>query len=179
MKSKNIFSLVIKIMGLIALWKTVMALGILFSGFGMLSFILSGNGAMMSLMMFATFMTILLSFLLPLIVSWLCLFRTDQLIKLLKLDDDSTLPEYTDSKMIYHVLVIVLGVLLLMNGAGDFITYDYKTDSKTEMINNVVNVTKSTNIHANYFALIEIAAGFLLLLRAEKISSRLYEKINS
>jgi len=179
MKSKDLYSLVIKIMGLIALWKTVMAIGLLFSGFGMLSFLLSGNGAAMSLMMFVTFLTILLSFILPLIISWLCLFRTNHLIQLLKLDDNGTLPELSDKKVIYHVLVIVLGVLLLISGTGDFISYDYKTDTKTEMLNSVVNITKSTNIHVNYFALLEIAAGFFLLLRADKISSRLNEKLNS
>ncbi|HPX98520.1 MAG TPA: hypothetical protein PK938_01425 [Bacteroidaceae bacterium] len=86
----------------------------------------------------------------------------------------------------YYVLIIVLGVIFIIHGSGNFIGFGYKTDTHTQYITNqttnfnqkssdaynqkITSVTDSKNTNINYFALVEIIIGLIFLFKAVGIS---------
>lgn len=189
MKTRELYSIVLKIIGLIALWQTVnMISAIVLSGFGIFSMIFSIGIQMVGGFLIASAFAIILQTVLPLILAIYCLFRTDTLLKILKLDDDTFLELLTDRKVIYHILVLSFGVFLLANGANGFLNIDIKADTKTEMLQavnaignpqHVVNVIESKGYKINVFALIEMFIGFYLLIKSRSISEKIMGRFDT
>lgn len=189
MKTRELYSIVLKVIGLISLWQFVsMISAIVLSGFGVFSMIFSSGSQMIGGFLFASTFAIILQTVVPLIIAIFCLFRTDTLLKALRLNDDITLELLTERKVIYHILVLSFGVFLLANGANGFLNVDIKADTKTEMLQamnnignspNVVSVIESKNYKINYFALIEMLIGLYLLVKSRSISGRIMGRFDS
>lgn len=189
MKTRELYSIVLKVIGLISLWQFIsMISAIVLSGFGVFSLIFSSGSQMIGGFLIASTFAIILQTVVPLIIAIFCLFRTDTLLKVLRLNDDITLELLTERKVIYHILVLSFGVFLLANGANGFLSVDIKADTKTEMLQavnnignspNVVSVIESKNYKINYFALIEMLIGLYLLVKSRSISGIIMGRFDS
>lgn len=189
MKTRELYSIVLKIIGLIALWHSVtMISAVIMSGFALVTALSSPWGNSIGGFFVASILTIVIHGVLSLMIAFYCLLRTEILIKALKLDDDTTLELVTDRKVIYHVLILSFGVFLLGNGANGFLVVEFNTDTKTGMLQtmnnigndpNAVSIIESKNYKMNILALIELLVGFYLLLKSRSISERLLGKVDS
>jgi hypothetical protein len=194
MKTKDLLSITLKIIGIIAFWKAIQAFAIVFSGIGIFSFLFSNNQQPNSFFMITVALTMILSFLLPLIVGILFLFRTEKVLSIIKFEEHDKIVLSLNKLVIYHLIVIVFGLLAVIHGAGNFLEHNYKTDTQTEYIKSadsahnhsadpagqekvVVTNSKTTNI--NYFALIEILLGIILLAKATDFAKKIEKNFDS
>lgn len=183
MKTRELYSIVLKIIGLIALWQFLSMLSVIvMSGFGVFSMIFSSGNRVAGGFIMASAFAIVLQTVVPLIIAIYCLFRTATLLKALRLDEDGRLELLTDRKVIYHVLILSFGVFLLANGANGFLNVNFNTDTKTDMLQalntvdispNSVSVMESKNFKINVLSLIEMLIGWYLLVKSRSISEKI------
>lgn len=189
MKTRELYSIVLKIIGLLSLWQFITMIStIILSGFGMFSMLFSNGGQVLFGFLIASVFAILLQTVLPLIISIYCLFRTDTLLRVLKLDEDSTLELLSERKVLYHLAILSFGVFLFANGAHGFMSVDIKTETTTGMLNamnninnssNGVNIMESKNYHVNIIALIESLIGLIVLIKSKTITDWALSRIDS
>jgi len=183
MKTKDLLSITLKIIGLIAFWKAIQSFGAMISGIGVFSSIFSNNNHMDSFFMITIGLAMILNFLLPLIIAILFLFKTEKVLSIIKIKEQKNIVLNLNKLVLYHMIIIVFGFMTIMHGAGNFIMFNYKTDSKTEYTTNNVSpnnqskqekvfVTNSKSKNINYFALIEIILGIILLSKATEIAKK-------
>lgn len=175
MKVNTLFTIVIKIAGLVALWKFLMSLSGIVMALGLFSSV--GNGFQGSGFMASIALSMLLTTGVTGALAFISLFCTDAIIRLLNIDGEQTIDVGENKAMIFKALVIIGAILLIVNGATDALSYDYKTDTNnnTNITNGVVqnntNVTNSQTKRVNYFAFLELVLGALALLRGAAVSS--------
>lgn len=194
MKTKDVLSITLKIIGLIAFWKAIQTFGAVISGIGIFSSLFANNDQMNSSFMIAIGLALILNFLLPLLVAILFLFRTEKVLSIIKNKEHDNVDLNLNKLVLYHMIIIVFGFLTIIHGAGNFIEFNYKTDTKTEYTtNNVshdnqspnitsqekVSVTNSKSKNINYFALVEIIFGIILLIKATQIAKQLERNFDS
>lgn len=187
MKIKDVLSVTLKIIGLIAFWKAIQTFGTVISGIGIFSSLFANNNHMNSSFMIAIGLTMILNFILPLIVAMLFLFRTEKVLSIMKIKEHDNVHLNLNKLVLYHMIMIVFGCTIIMHGAGNFLEINYKTDTKTEYTTNNVStndqspkttkqekvfVTNSKSKNINYFALIEIIVGIILLAKATDIAKK-------
>ncbi|MBU2950907.1 hypothetical protein KO493_09370 [Tamlana agarivorans] len=183
MKIRDLFSITLKIIGLIAFWKAIQTFGVMISGIGVFSSIFSHNNHMNSSFMITIGLAMVLNFLLPLIVAILLLFKTEKILSIIKIKEQENVVLNINKLVLYHMIIIVFGFMTIMHGAGNFIMFNYNTDTKTEYTTNNVStnnqskqekviVTNSKSKNINYFALIEIILGIILLSKARGIAKK-------
>jgi len=190
MKKSTLFEIVIKITGLIALWHAVMASPSLFTGFAILTSTLSNfgtQGGFMAIIGATMFLNVAVAG----FFAYLCLMKTGTLMGLFKFDTDEELDLKTNRNVLFDVAVFLAAILMLITGLTNFISYDYKTDYKTETVNQMSNdqtstgqmATNSTSIesqtrHVNYFAIVQILAGVFLLSNGSVVANWLMRRYN-
>ena len=194
MKVNDILSVALKIIGLIAFWKAIQTFGAVISGIGIFSSVFANSGQMNFSFMIAIGLAMILNFILPLIVAILFLFRTEKVLSLIKIQENDNVDLSLNKSVIYHLLVLVFGCFIIIHGSGNFIEFNYKTDTKTEYtINNAsfdnqrpdqrrqenTIVTNSKTKNINYFALIELILGIVLLVKASEIARKLEKNFDS
>lgn len=187
MKTKDILSITLKIIGLIAFWKAIQTFGAVISGIGIFSSLFANNDHMNSSFMIAIGLAMILNFLLPLIVSILFLFRTEKVLSIIKINEHDNVDLNLNKLVLYHMIIIVFGFMLIIHGAGNFLEFNYNTDTKTEYTTNNIStnnqlpnttrqekvfVTNSKSKNINYFALIEIILGIILLTKATEFAKK-------
>ncbi|MDO5576467.1 MAG: hypothetical protein Q4F84_05260 [Fibrobacter sp.] len=198
MKTKDLISITLKIIGLIAFWKAIQAFVAMISVFGKYSSILKMDGMINAFSMFTMVLAVILSFVLPLVVAFFFLFRTENVLSILKIKDQGEVALDVNKLVVYHMLVIAFGFIILIHGAGGFMEFNYSTNTtKTEYIkSNSINQahgvvhqpgfgnqdniieSKTTDKNFNYLALIEIIIGIVLLKNATGIAKKLDGKID-
>lgn len=192
MKIKNLFSLAIKIMGLVALWKAIVSFGLLITGIGVLFTV---NNLAFGSFMFVIALSMILSFFMPLCIAYFFILKTDKVVSKIKIDEESKIDLNLKKGVIYHIIVLSFGIMFIIYGSSSFLSFDYKTDTKTTHIQNkkydedkkehnvdgsdTVSTTYSKNKKVNYFALIEIIMGIVLLTRASDISRKIERNFDS
>ncbi len=194
MKSKDLILITLKIIGLIAFWTAIQTFSGVISGIGIFSSLFANNDHMNTSFMIAIGLAMILNFVLPLIVAILFLFRPEKILSIIKIKEHGEIDLKLDKLVLYHMIVIVFGFLLIIHGAGNFIEVNYKTDTKTEYtVNNVLTYnqspntarqnkifeTNSTSKNINYFSLIEIMMGIILLTQATEIAKKIERKFDS
>lgn len=194
MKTKDLIAVTLKIIGLIAFWKAIQTFGAMISGIGIFSSTFANNDQMNASFMIAIGLAMILNFVLPLIVAIVFLFRTEKVITLLKIKEDNNINLNQNKLVLYHMIIIVFGFMITIHGAGNFIEFNYKTDTKTENTTNHVSsdnqqpnstkqekvfVTNSKSKNINYFALIEIILGIVLLTKATEIAMKVERNFDS
>ncbi len=189
MKTRELYSIVLKIIGLITLWRFLTLISVIaLSGFGFFTVLSSSEGQMHVGYLYASVFASLLQMLIPLLISIFCLFSTDTILRLLKLDDDSTLELLSERKVLYHLAVLSFGVFLCAYGAHGFLTTNYKSES-TEAVSqaitqlndssNVVHIKESTNYSVNILSLIISLIGLWILSKSRKVSEWVLRRIES
>jgi len=180
MKLISLLQIVLKVVGIIAFWEFIKAFTSLMVGLGLFSS--QGNSSLHN--SFTTLMissTVLNSILIG-TLAYLCLFKTNKLLSLLKINAGETIDVRADKKAVYHILILCAGVLIVINGLTNFLTFDYKTETKTELTsphNNSAGTfenkeyltqTESKTKHVNFFAFIEIIIGMIFLAKSDVIT---------
>ncbi len=189
MKTRELYSIVLKIIGLISLWHLVTILfPILFSGVFLSKMLFSAVNLVPVSYLSASLFVMILQLALVLVISIYCLFRTETLLKVLKLNDDSTLEILSERKVLYHLLVLSFGVFLFADGLNSFYTINTKTDTISDMskamytVNNtlsIVQMTESKNYSLNYFAFIELLIGLILLIKSRAVTKWILCRVDS
>ncbi|TCC98971.1 hypothetical protein [Pedobacter psychroterrae] len=149
MKKSTLFELAIKITGLVALWHAVMASPTLFAGFTIFASALSNfgtQGGFMAILGISMFLNIAVAG----FFAYLCLMKTGMLLRLFKFDNEEELDLKTEKKVFFEIAVFLAAIMLLISGLTNLVSYDYKTDYKTETINQMTNNQISTNTYS-YF----------------------------
>jgi len=183
MKSTTLFTIALKLTGLIALWQFIQSLSGLITGVGLVSMLagnLYGGNYFMALIGFSMLINVVIigAF------AFFCLFRTNILLKLFGMDDPEVIATEHNQITFLKSLVLAIAVLITISGISGFLSYNYNTETKTEQnINPQTNVfdTRTTTIHTetkkvNYLAIVEILAGVLLLSNITSVANRLAEK---
>ncbi|MFA9390339.1 MAG: hypothetical protein ACERKD_11045 [Prolixibacteraceae bacterium] len=191
MKTKELFFLTLKIIGIIALWKAIQTFPAVIGGIGLFSSFFWHTS---QLFLLTVAISILFTFVLPLITGLILLFKTEKVVSVLQLYGNSQIDVPIKKMDFYRLIIISFGVLIILHGAVNFLVYDYKTDTKTEYntTNTTTNqqipqtsknekliITKTTNKKFNYFALIELIFGIVLLSKTTVFSVKLYPYLNS
>lgn len=189
MKTRELYSVVFKIIGLIATWQFVtMFFTLTLSGFGVLTMLFSPSAQLVVGYLIATVFVLLLQTGIPLVIAIYCLFHTDKLLRVFKLEDDSTLDLVSERKVLYHLVVLSFGVYLFADGASEFLSVDYKTDTSSQLMpainawkdpSNAVRLTESKTQHVNFVAFIELLIGVVVLLKSTKIAGWVMNRMNS
>ncbi|HTO16347.1 MAG TPA: hypothetical protein VLZ83_11280 [Edaphocola sp.] len=194
MKTKDLISIALKIIGLIAFWKAIQTFGAMINGIGIFSSLFMNNDQMNSSFMIAIGLAMILNFILPLIVAILFLFRTEKVLSIIKIKVQDDIVLNLNKLILYHVIIIVFGFITIIHGAGNFVEYNYQTDTKTEYTTKNVStnnqspsntnqkkiiVTNTTSKNINYFALIEIILGIILLTKATEIAKKVERNFDS
>lgn len=86
MKTKELFSITLKIIGLIAFWKSVQTFGTMITGIGTYSMIHASDAPADKSYMFAIVLTSILNFVLPLLVAIIFIFNTEKVLSIIKID---------------------------------------------------------------------------------------------
>ncbi len=190
MKPKQIISITLKIIGVIAFWKAVQAspallniAGVISSYLGMSSQVGAGG-----LFLFTIVLSMAASIAVPLAVAYFFILKTDIIIPYFGLEDESIGELNVREQTIYRLVVIVFAFVVILSGANNFISYTYNTNINTEYVTNNTNnfnqsqgfnneqrvtTTKTNSKHVNYFALAEIILGVILLVKEKKYAQKL------
>jgi len=189
MKTRELYSIVLKIIGLISLWHLVtIFFGILLSGVGSFNMLFSAGSLAPVGFLLTSLIVMILELALMLIISIYCLFRTETLLKVLKLNDDSTLEILSERKVLYHLVVLSFGVFLFADGLNSFYTINIKTDTISDMSKamytvkntlSIVQVTESRNYSLNFFAFIELVIGLILLIKSRAVTKWILCRVDS
>lgn len=183
MKIKNLLRIVLKLLGLIALWHAIKAFPTIVTGVGIITSSVSNT------FMFFIAFAMLLNFVVPLVVALLFLFKTEGLLSVLKLDEIKDAELKTDRSLLMFALVIFLGVFVLIHGTGNFINTSYNSSTNTHYTTNnsqsgakktseKITENKSSSTTVNYFSLVEIVLGGLVLVKSSRMASFLEAKLD-
>jgi hypothetical protein len=85
MTRKTLFEIALKIVGLLALWNFLLSLGGIITVFSIFTMFLSNGGLQNSFMGFIA-LNMLFTILIPGIIAFCCLFKTQKIMSILKLD---------------------------------------------------------------------------------------------
>lgn len=195
MNTKTLFEIALKIVGLLALWNFLQSLGGIGIAFGIFKMFASGGGLQNQFMGYIAF-NMVFTVIIPAIIAFFCLFRTQRLISILKLDEGASDKIALDHRVVYNVLVLVTAVFIFMHGCANCITYSYNRNTNTEtnfsynqdpksennVNNKLVKDTTSVNQNeiknVNYFAFAEIIIAIMLFLKSAEIASWLFRRYN-
>jgi hypothetical protein len=191
MNRKTLFEIALKIIGLLALWNFLQSVGGIGIAFGIINMFASGEGLQNQFMGFIAINTIA-TVIIPGIIAFFCLFRTQRLSAILKLDAGAEDKVDLDPKIVYNLFVIGIAVVIFMHGCANCMIFSYNRDTKTETnvsynqditSNNNINdnvvkdtstVTKKETKNLNYLAFAEIIIGVMVFLKSAEISNWLY-----
>jgi len=180
--------------GLIAFWKSIQAVGTIIYGIGMFSPLFENNEQIETSFIITFGLAIILNFILPLAVAIIFLFKTEKVLSLIKTKKESQIDLPIDKPTFYYIIVITFGFMIITHGTGNFLHVNYKTNTITEHTKissatsnqtpNIINekkvsVTNSKSKNVNYFALIEILFGIILISKASDISRQIEKRLDS
>lgn len=194
MNPKELITITLKIIGLIAFWKSIQTFGVVVSGIGIFSSLFMNYNPMNTSFMLGIGLAMILNFILPLLVAIFFIFRTNKVLTILKVKEQSNIDLNLNKLVLYHMIIIVFGFMIIIHGAGNFLDFNYKTDTKTEYVTNnvstdnlapnntkqekvIVTDYKSKNI--NFFALIEVILGIIFLIKATEIAKKIERNFDS
>ena len=126
MKLISLLQIFLKVVGIIALWEFIKAFSSLIFSVGVFSSSLNSFTALM------VSSTVLNSALIG-AFAYLCLFKTNKLLSVLQINAEEFIDVRADKKVVYHILILCAGVLIVINGLTNFLSFNYKTETKTEI----------------------------------------------
>jgi hypothetical protein len=195
MKRKTLFEIALKITGLLALWNFLQSVGGIGIAFGILNMFASGAGIQNQFMGFIAINTIA-SVIIPGLIAFFCLFRTQRISSILKLEAGAEEKVDLNPRVVYNLFVLAIAVVIFMDGCAKCMIFSYNRDTKTETnisynqdpaSNNDINdnvtrdtssVTQKETKNVNYLAFAEIIMGIIIFLKSAEISHWLYRRYN-
>jgi len=183
MNKKTLFEIILKIVGLVALWNFLQSLGGIAVAFGILKMFANGAGGQNDFMGFIA-INMLATIVIPGLIAFYCLYRTNTMLYLLRLDVNGTDSLNLNPKVVYHIFVLASALIIFMHGCANFMIVNYNRDFHTEsnivngVINNAPSVNEKETNNVNYLAFAEIIIGILLLLKSADMSSWLFRRYN-
>jgi hypothetical protein len=195
MNRKTLFEIAIKIIGLLALWNFLQSVGGIGIAFGILKMFASGAGLQNQFMSFIAINTIA-TVIIPGVIAFFCLFRTQRLNSILKLDAGAEEKVTLDPRIVYNLLVLGIAAVIFMHGCANCLIFSYNRDTKTEtnisynqdptssskvndnVVRDTSSVTQKETKNVNYLAFAEIIMGIMIFLKSAEISHWLYRRYN-
>jgi hypothetical protein len=195
MNRKTLFEISLKVIGLLALWNFLQTVGGVGIAFGILKMFANGAGLQNQFMGFIAINTIA-SVMIPGVIAFFCLFRTQRLSSMLKLDAGAEDNVDLNPRIVYNLFVLGISVVIFMHGCANCMIFSYNRDTKTEtnfsynqdptsnnnIDNNLVrdtsSVTQKETQNINYLAFAEIIMGIMIFLKSAEISHWLYRRYN-
>lgn len=193
MNIKTLFEIALKIVGLLALWNFLQSVGGIGIAIGIFKMFASGGGLQNEFMGFIAF-NMLVTVIIPGVIAFFCLFRTQRLSSMLRLDANATDKVNLDPRILYNIFVLVTAVFIFMHGCANCMIYSYNRDTNTEtnysynqdptsknnISNKIVNDTSSVNQkeikNVNYFAFAEIIIAVIAFLKSAEIADWLFRR---
>jgi hypothetical protein len=181
MNRKTLFEIALKIVGLLALWNFLQSLGGIAGVFGILKMFASGGGLQNEFMGFIA-INMLGTMVIPGIIAFYCLYRTERVIYMFKLDVSGSERLSLNPRVVYHMFILASALVIFMHGCANFMVVSYNRDIRTEsnMNNGVVNnasfVNEKETSTVNYLAFAEIAIGILVLVKSAEITEWLFRR---
>jgi len=177
MKSSTLFTLAIKITGLVALWHFIQSAPTLLAGLGLITSMLTNLGTQGGFMALVS-LTMFLNVFVAGAFAFLCLLRTGLLLRFFNFGNDEIVDLKTNKSVFFDVAVFIAGILMLINGLNGFVTYNYKTDTNqtstfNQQSNSFQNATTQVNSQTktvNYFSMILIFFGIVFIVKGPNIS---------
>ena len=183
MNRKTLFEIALKIIGLLALWNFLQSVGGIVIAFGIFKMFTSGAGLQNQFMGFIA-INLIATMIIPGVIAFFCLFRTQRLSSILKLNAGAEDKVNLDPRIVYNLFVLAISVVIFMHGCANYMIFSYNRDTKTEtnFNNNVVNdtssITQKETKNVNYLAFAEIIMGIMIFLKSAEISHWLYRRYN-
>lgn len=195
MNRKTLFEISLKIIGLLALWNFLQSVGGVGIAFGILKMFANGAGLQNQFMGFIAINTIA-TVMIPGVIAFFCLFRTQRLSSILRLNAGAEDKVDLDPRIVYNLFVLAISVVIFMHGCANCMIFSYNRDTKTETnfsynqdpasTNNIDNnlvrdtssVTQKETKNVNYLAFAEIVLGIMIFLKSAEISHWLYRRYN-
>jgi hypothetical protein len=195
MNRKTLFEISLKVIGLLALWNFLQTVGGVGIAFGILKMFANGGGLQNQFMGFIAINTII-TVIIPGVIAFFCLFRTQRLSSMLKLDAGAEDKVDLNPRIVYNLFVLGISVVIFMHGCANCMIFSYNRDTKTEtnfsynqdptrknnIDNNLVrdtsSVTQKETKNVNYLAFAEIIMGIMIFLKSAEISHWLYRRYN-
>jgi hypothetical protein len=181
MTRKTLFEIALKIVGLLALWNFLLSLGGIITVFSIFTMFLSNGGLQNSFMGFIA-LNMLFTILIPGIIAFCCLFKTQKIMSILKLDIGGADEINFKPRMVYMILILVSGVALFMHGCANSLVYGYNRETKTESsisdgaVKNGTIVSQKETKNVNYLAFAEVIIGIMLFLKSAEITDWLLQR---
>ena len=183
MNRKTLFEIALKIIGLLALWNFLQSVGGIGIAFGILKMFTSGAGLQNQFMGFIA-INMIATMIIPGVIAFFCLFRTQRLSSILKLNAGAEDKVNLDPRIVYNLFVLAISVVIFMHGCANCMIFSYNRDTKTEtnfsdnVVKDTSSITQKETKNVNYLAFAEIIMGIMIFLRSAEISHWLYRRYN-
>jgi len=197
MKKKDIYEVTIKILGIIAIYKLIETLIACITNF-IIFIAISTNTKFDLAGIFQTnyYTVYIISIMLYGLFGFLFLFRTDKILRLLKLTDSSEFTLQIEKKTIYHIAVLMIGIFMFAYSCDKLasFTYSEKSPANTEQTTFTQNPstgekigstgvrttemgpTTTRNTTVNYTNIFVFILSILIIIKSEKFSNILIPK---
>jgi hypothetical protein len=185
MKNTDLISIAVKFLGLVAIWRAVLGISAVITGIALLTSSISVSSQMNTSYVQIVAFSMILNFVLPSVLAFFSLFRTEKVLSLLNIKDESVINLSVNKLVIYHVLILVFGMMMLLHGSDNFLEVQYhiatnKTYTTTTVLTGSQSpdnspreetlVTDTKDFMVNYLALAEIIVGIVILVHAVGIA---------
>ena len=197
MKKKDIYEVTIKILGIIAIYKLIETLIACITNF-IIFIAISTNTKFDLAGIFQTnyYIVYIISIMLYGLFGFLFLFRTDKILRLLKLTDSSEFTLQIEKKTIYHIAVLMIGIFMFAYSCDKLasFTYSEKSPANTEQTTFTQNPstgekigstgvrttemgpTTTRNTTVNYTNIFLFILSIIIIIKSEKFSNILIPK---
>jgi len=197
MKKKDIYEVTIKFFGIVAIYKLIETLIACITNF-IVFIVISSNTKFDFAGVFQTNYSI--SYIFPIMLyglfGFLFLFRTDKILRLLKLIDSSEFNLQIEKKTLYHIAVLMIGIFMFTYSCDKLasFTYSEKSPAKTEQTTftqspstgekagttgvrtTEMSPTTTTSTTVNYTNILVFILSILIIINSEKFSTILIPK---
>lgn len=206
MKTRELIALILKIAGGVLIFKSVWSGGFLLGGFGLAQGIFHQEFPFSFFTLGLSALSMIFRVILPLGIGLFLLFRTETILRLMKVDEFQATTTDTKAESVeqspkvesevyatkpkpYRLIVLVFGLIVFLHGASNVYTYKIHTDTRIEQPDyrfdpqgqsfNDINKTvhRSTTSDFNVIALLEMLVGLYLLVQSSKVSQRVQKHL--
>ena len=183
MNRKTLFEIALKIIGLLALWNFLQSVGGIVIAFGIFKMFTSGAGLQNQFMGFIA-INMIATMIIPGVIAFFCLFRTQRLSSILKLNAGAEDKVNLDPRIVYNLFVLAISVVIFMHGCANCMIFSYNRDTKTEtnfsdnVVKDTSSITQKETKNVNYLAFAEIIMGIMIFLKSAEISHWLCRRYN-
>jgi hypothetical protein len=184
MKKREIYTLAIHILGLVALWKFITSLSSVLILPTLFAFVKRLPMQSSFYMILSSLAAVLFVILIG-VFAYLCLFKADVVCRILGVSEEETASMNVDKPTVYHIFVLVAGLLMIMNGSADVASYEYKGSASRSVESrrirshrfepsNRVSINQVSK--AGFLSILQVLLGLIVIWKAAVIANYLIEQ---